>query len=714
MACVAIVGQAQAQTQPQTLAMASESPVAPITVYGHEEDGTAAQARYDVQNADMGPLGNRPILNTPMSVSIVPDELIDNAQAQTVNDTLRYLPSVEVRDQQGLEVSRPQSRGFQGTIVQNTRLDGLNIIGTTAIASEDLSGIEVLNGMAGALYGPETPAGVFNYMLKRPTATPMLRYIEGYNSDGIFTEQMDASGPIDPDHRFGFRLDLVHGEGEDYVAGSNANRTLLSGGLDFHPDASTVVETNFSYYETSAEGLPGGIVYDSGASTILPRAINPATPGLGQTYAGTDLITTTGLIKIKHDFGNGWNLEVGGLYQDALRNLWGVTNTFTNNSGDYNTTKNFTAVPHFTVGSNMAQLNGHVRLFGMTNDVSIGVNGFINGQYSYRDSIAVPLGSSNLSNPAIFANKPLPNNGGQYLSDSLFNESIVTADTIHFNSRWALQGVISTSFLSQTSYGTTGKITSQDSRDGIVSPTVSLIYKPFANLTTYATYSNSVEEGEEAPAGSANVNQFLAPYHDEQYEIGAKYALLDHMLITVDAFRMTRPLADTVAPNDVFQVIGIQRNEGAEVFAQGSITSALSVLGGVTYIDARLQNTGVVATNDKLVVGVPEVKSDISLDYHPHFFDGFALTGAVHVESERAATNTNNSFAPAYATVDLGARYSTRLFSHQTTVRFQVMNLTDTFYYSSVADGNIVGSAGANTAYYGAPRTFMASLEVDY
>jgi iron complex outermembrane receptor protein len=80
-------------------------------------------------------------------------------------NTLSYLPSVEVRDQQGYEVSRPQALSFQSSIAQNTRLDGLNIVGTTAIPTENLSGIEVLNGLGGALYGPESPSGVFNYML---------------------------------------------------------------------------------------------------------------------------------------------------------------------------------------------------------------------------------------------------------------------------------------------------------------------------------------------------------------------------------------------------------------------------------------------------------------------------------------------------------------------------------------------------------------------
>jgi len=160
-------------------------------------------------------------------------------------------------------------------------------------------------------------------------------------------------------------------------------------------------------------------------------------------------------------------------------------------------------------------------------------------------------------------------------------------------------------------------------------------------------------------------------------------------------------------------VVGKQRNQGVEVFAQGDINAQLSVLGGVTYVDAKLRDTGVAATDDKWVVGVPKYKSDISLDYHPDFAPGFALTGTLHMEGRRAATNTNNSFAASYATLDFGARYAMHVATHFVTLRAQVINATDKHYYSSVADGNIVGSPGANTAYFGAPRTYLASLEID-
>jgi iron complex outermembrane recepter protein len=675
----------------------------------------AAMAPYQPPPVDLGPLGKQPMLDTPQSVNFIPDTLILNQQVQTVNDTLRYLPSVEIRDQQGLEVSRPQSRGFQSSIVSNTRLDGLNVIGTTAIPAENLAGIQVLNGLAGALYGPESPSGVFNYILKEPTDVPFFRYIQSFDSQSLFTEQIDAGGRTGPDQRLGYRVNVVHGGGTSYVDYSDVSRTLGSVYLDYRLDNQTLISGYYGHYATDITGLPGEINYFTGKNTILPSAPNPTTAGLGQPGAGANLTTDTGLAKLKHTFDNGWTLDIGGLYENANRGLYGITDQLTNNSGSYTVTKNFNAVPRFNIVSNSAYLNGHVDLFGMRNDLSFGTNGFVNGQFSYRNSIQTTLGTGNLFFPTILPTKPTPFTGGQYQSGSLFQQSIILGDTLHFNQQWALQGVLSTSFLKGESFNSRGMETSATGANGALSPTVSLIYKPIENLTLYATYANSTEEGDQAPASAVNANAFMAPYHDTMYEAGAKYAVNPNFIITLDGFRMERPLAETNATTNIFSVVGTQRNWGAELFGQGAITPDLSLLGGVTYIDARLLNTGNPQTDGLLVIGVPHWKGDLLADYHPAFWNGVALTGAVHFETSRAATNTNNTFAEPYATLDLGTRYSTLVMGHRVTARFQVVNVTNTFYYASIADGsNIVGANGGDTAWFGAPRTYEASLEVNF
>ncbi|MBE7218479.1 MAG: TonB-dependent receptor [Caulobacteraceae bacterium] len=714
-AALAMAPWAHAQVQ-ETPPQSGPAPGPRVTVVGQEQDGYAAPPQYDTRVAPLGPLGAQSLLDAPQSVTVVPEDLIVNQQTRNVNDTLRFLPSVEIRDQQGFEVSRPQSRGFQSSIVQNTRMDGLNVIGTTAIPAENLSAIEVLNGPSGALFGPETPAGVFNYLLKRPTETPLLRFQEGFQSDGVLTEQLDAGGRAGA---VGARVNVVHGQGDSYVDGSHVNRTLASLALDFHLDAKTVVEVDYSHYETEATGLPGSIVYDGAStsgkgSTFLPKAVDPTREGYGQPGAGTDLRTETVLGKVKHSFDDDWSFELGGLYQNAIRGLFGISNTLNDDSGDYTVTKNFTAVPQFTVGSNSAFLNGHVRLLGMLNDVSVGTNGFINGQYSHTGAITVTLGTSNLADPAVLPTKPTPDKGRLYQAGHLFEQSIVLGDTLHVTDQVALQAVVNTSFLHSSSFNAAGAQTSDDKRDGVVSPTLSLIYKPLPALALHATWARSIEQGDQAPANTPNANQFLSPYEDELYEVGAKYAVRPNLLVTLDAFRMTRPFATNVAPTNVFQVVGEQRNNGVEAFVQGELSPEFSVFGGVTYIDARLQGSNNPLTDGKRIVGVPNVKSDFVFDLHPRIARGAALTLTVNYESDRAATNTNTSVAPSYVTLDPGVRYPFGYGGHHLVARFDVVNVTDARYYVSIADGNIVGSPGANTAYLGTPRTFLASLDFDF
>lgn len=59
-------------------------------------DAYATQPQYLTKTAAMGPLGQRNILDTPTSVTTVPQDLMVNQQTRTVNDTLRYLSSVPI------------------------------------------------------------------------------------------------------------------------------------------------------------------------------------------------------------------------------------------------------------------------------------------------------------------------------------------------------------------------------------------------------------------------------------------------------------------------------------------------------------------------------------------------------------------------------------------------------------------------------------------
>jgi iron complex outermembrane recepter protein len=149
-----------------------EQPMEKVTILG---DRSPLYRSDDVQ---LGPLADRPLVDTPYAVDVVPANLSGKQQLKSVREVFRYMPSV-----QGENI-RPQTRGLQAGVVQNTHIDGMNIAATTDYPIEQFDRIEVLDGLAGALFGPANPAGTFNYVLKRPTLSPYRSVNLGYTTEG--------------------------------------------------------------------------------------------------------------------------------------------------------------------------------------------------------------------------------------------------------------------------------------------------------------------------------------------------------------------------------------------------------------------------------------------------------------------------------------------------------------------------------------------------
>jgi iron complex outermembrane recepter protein len=135
----------------------------------------------------LGPMGTTPVLDTPYTIGILTQAMIENSQAVDFKDVSKYLPLVAYQEQQGPDILRPQTRGMQGGNFQNTRLDGMTMFITVAQAMEQFQQIEVVNGVSASLYGPANPSGMFNFISKRPTDYALYDVTASYNSDGIMT-----------------------------------------------------------------------------------------------------------------------------------------------------------------------------------------------------------------------------------------------------------------------------------------------------------------------------------------------------------------------------------------------------------------------------------------------------------------------------------------------------------------------------------------------
>ncbi|WP_245275742.1 TonB-dependent receptor plug domain-containing protein [Methylosinus sp. sav-2] len=260
----------------------TELPTVDVAATGAPTSAATVEGGYRVKNAYVGPFGDRALVDTPLSITVVPLDLMKNQQLLSLREAFRLIPSV-----QGENI-RPQTRGMQAGVVQNTRVDGLNIAATTDYPLEQFERIEVLNGLSSAIYGPSNPAGTFNYILKRPTEAPLREFNFSYLSQSAWLGHADLGGFLDPERRFGYRLNLLEQNGDTYVDGSQSKRQLASLAFDIHATPSTVLETNASFYNFVTKNLPGTFTLGRNA-TIFPAAPDPSRQGYGQTFGATTI-----------------------------------------------------------------------------------------------------------------------------------------------------------------------------------------------------------------------------------------------------------------------------------------------------------------------------------------------------------------------------------------------------------------------------------------
>ncbi|MGI4983155.1 MAG: TonB-dependent receptor [Janthinobacterium lividum] len=657
-----------------------------------------------VDTATVGPLGTLDRLDTPFTINVVPQRLIQDQQLKSIADALRYLPSV-----QG-DGTRPQSRGIQGSVVQNTRLDGLNAVSTTDYPLEQFDRIEVMNGLAGALYGPANPAGTFDYIQKRPTDERLTRFTFGFTSQTRFLREADLSDHVGPSKAIGYRLTLLDETGTGYTDHSTIRRQLGSLALDFHLSPDTVVETNFSHYHYVAKGLPATFALGSGVH--YPGALDPTSSAYTSPDGGQNNTTETGSIRIRHDFSPNWHVSAAILRQIADRESTVPTDTLTNNAGRYASTIATATASRFTITSNLVTLNGTVDTGPVRHAITLGTSGFTWDNYNPVAGGTATLGTASLANPRSFALTGVPDFTKRYQSAQSSQQSLIAGDDIAFSRQWSVLLVGSQSWLSTHNYNVRSVQTSESANQGL-SGAASLVFKPRENMSVYVTYADSLQQGDTAPTGATNAGNILDPYRSRQWEVGYKVAL-SGVNASLAAFRITRPYAYTQA-DGTYAVAGEQRNRGIELMLDGEATRDLSLFGGVTWLDPRLYNTASAATAGKRIVGLPVFAMNFLAEYKVPQVPGLFTTFNAHFVGARPTDNTNTYSVSSYTTFDLGAGYRTSVFDRAATFRLTLDNLGNRRYWTNIVPGALTGYTGTGnaTAQLGAPRTVQASVQLE-
>jgi iron complex outermembrane recepter protein len=717
-----------------------------------------------------GPLGSTPIVDLPYTVNVISRQLIDDTQSRNFKEAAKYLPLVSFQEMQGPEVLRPSTRGMQGSNMQNDRKDGMGFAVTTPSALEEYEQIEVVSGLSGPLFGPANPSGMFNFVTKRPTQAPLRQVEVGYEGSTVATAHADLGGRVGRHKMFGYRTNLVYGEGDGYVTGSRLQRTLAAIALDVRPWSGTLIEGNFSYYNLFQHGYPGWFAYapattppstPGSKSILLPtEAPDPTRQGYGQSFSGVDLTSKLGEVRLKQEFGSRWRLVTGVLSQVSDRNINTAVNQLIDNKGNYKTylANAFSSLaPRFEVLSDLTSLTGAFDTGSVRHDVTIGTAGYKFSTYSPVTGPAktalctenTPQGvcQANISSPLVYVPPPgglfsyekTSPSTGIFVSSIIHQQGISFGDTMTLTPRWLIRLAGSQDwtwtdvFVDNASTGYQPTSAPGGYSTSAFSPAGSLTFKPRHDMSVYATYASSVQAPDVAPASSGstivvNASQALPPYRSKGGEIGYKLAV-GRITFSTAVFRIERPFATIVtgvsSPTcgaqsgtvncQEFRITGNQLNKGIEAMLSGRLVASLMVTGGVTWLDPTLVDTGIAATNGKNFVGIPDVRSNVLVEYRVPPLAGAFVTGNWQHMGRRPIDDINSAHTPAYDVFDLGGRYSTVVFGKMMTLRLTATNITGEQYWSTLGPGSITGqSTGSYLGHLGEPRLITASARFDF
>ncbi len=677
---------------------------------GGEESGYRASAVRNV-----GALGGMALQDAPYSLTVISSELMDNVQATSSDDIFKLSPTTQF--------TSPTSAGYASAVA----IRGFSGVGNLSIANdglrfsngydggnfiEEMERLEILSGLSGFLYGPASPGGLVNYVLKRPTAE---RYNSvTYGTPGGENQYLhgDFGGPIDSEGRFAYRVNLLAQDGETAIDGQVERRHMASVALDWNVSDDLLIQFDASHKQSETRGLTSYWYFDNQA--FRPDADDLKNDELySQRWAYNDSRHDRVGSRFQWRLNDVFSLR-GALGYSQYTSEYAYTGPTVNSAGVYvQPLYAFAPVENEETSGNLF-LDAVFDTAGIGHAMTFGYQGNIARVRYNSDYIPFPGPQYVSVTPEVpFSERPQVAKPDYDLGDDDYHlasrtqsDSVLIGDVITFNEQWStILGVthsriktFSDNFVWVEAFGSAPAI--ENYSETRTSPNVSLVYKPVEWLTTYATYIEGLQTGGVAPSGTNNAGQALAPIVSEQYEIGAK-AELGGALFTVALFEIDKPNTYTNAAN-VFVQDGMQNNKGVEFSVTGKVTPALTLVGGITLLDPVVEDSAIAANEGNRPTDVARRLAKLYGEYSIFSVPGLTLTGGAFYTGEQYTDEANDNTIPSFTTFDVGGRYRMALADDRAlTLRANLSNLTDEHYWLS-------------SHYLGAPRTLELSAQLEF
>ena len=642
------------------------------------DEGTVAEIVVTAQATKSGV----PLKETPQSVTIIDRAQLDQLNVQTIEETFRYVPSIQSETGGSRGFDNVLIRGFNQSAYEYR--DGLRLDPGYLEQQEPygLERLEVLKGPASVLYGQISPGGLVNFVSKQPRADlPGEIMLEG-GSYGQFAAGADVGGKLDKDGSLLWRLTGVYRRTDDPQPYVGSERVYIAPALGWRPAPATKITLLAVYQDdhlVRTVGLPV-------AGTIAP---NPNGPIPIRNYLGEPSIPRFNdpqyqiAAIIEQGLAPGWTLRTKARYTHY--DLAGGLSAPIGLEPDNRTVDRFGIT--FDIGTEVistdTQIEGVFTTGRLKHRLLVGFD-YLHNASSTR--------YHNLDIGTIDAYRPIytgaPPTGPEYRSTSTLEQVHPYAQyRLTLDDHYVVTGGIGYGATFNRGHDLNADTRSRQDDHKLIGDAALLWIAP-GGFTAYVSYAQSFEPqvGVDPLLGGAQP----PPTEGTQWEAGVKWeGWSGRAAATLAVFDID--LKNVV--NDIFAVpvsysvlTGGQRNRGVEIEGWIKPVDALTVRGGYTYLDARITDS----TNGDVGLRPSLVPQNAASGFATLDGKAFGLVGAdigvgVRYQGPRRGDGREDKLA-GFVLVDLAAHY--RLGAY--TFGIDVKNLFDRRYWAGADFAGVI------------------------
>ncbi|PBP60319.1 TonB-dependent siderophore receptor [Pseudomonas syringae] len=682
--------------------------LAPTSIVGDSgsTDGQEYAGGQVARKGSQGMLGSRDFMETPFSMTTYTKDAVKNQQARTLGDLIASDPSVRATNPAGGRYEQFTIRGFS-LFNSDVSYNGLyGILPTYTIDMEMAERVDILKGREPVWSTRISPRGSvgggINVVPKRATDKPITELTTSYASKGQVGAAVDVARRFGEDEKFGIRFNGVKQSGDTEWDHQSVDRDMAVLGLDFRGDRLRL-STDIGHTERDTDAPQERV--QVGANAKVPNA-NDVRDNYAQSWSKARTKDTFGSVNAEYDLSDSVMLY-GGVgarksNHDFLRHAVSVTN----DAGD------FSVQPRdFTRDENVRTATAGARSWFTTGPVSHEVN--LAASYFYMDfengGARYAAAPSNLYNPV---DTPTPSNptraDSKVYTENRFS-GVALTDTLGFfedrllltlGARWQRVKV------DDWTDGVKGDTAYDEEK---VSPSGGILYKVTDDFSVYANYMEGLSQGKIAPSTSVNEDQIFPPFVSRQVEVGAKYDLGSYAF-TASVFRIKQPAYETNTTSRVFGPNGKRRNDGVELTMFGEPMKGFRLLGGVMYIDSELTNTVNGTFDGNRAPATPKYNVNLGAEWDVPSVKGLTLTGRGIYTGSQYLDQANSKSIDSSERFDVGARYAFKVDQKDITLRANVENVMNKYYWSS-AGASDDSEPGLTLS---TPRTYLLSATIGF